>query len=160
MAPRPAGARDDGALEFATADPSFPRTDSRARLIPELRSRNISSFRAGWVERAGKSLGKPIIPQPPPSRPGSVCDRQDSPTSQVGASITSGWFHTPTCFGHRPAPILTAPHSGSWAAALMDSSQRDAGTDGGEADVEARGTATAGWPGQHRAHTIPPISVA
>ena len=67
MAPLRTGARDDGAVEFATSDRSLPRTDSRARLIPELRSRNISSFRAGWVERAGKSLGKPISLEPAPS---------------------------------------------------------------------------------------------
>jgi len=67
MAPLRTGARDDGAVEFATLDRSFPRKESRARLIPELRSRNISSFRAGWVERAGKSLGKPISLEPAPS---------------------------------------------------------------------------------------------
>jgi len=51
MAPLRTGVRDDGAVEFATPDRSLPRNDSRARLIPELRSRNISRFRAGWVER-------------------------------------------------------------------------------------------------------------
>ena len=66
MAPLRTGARDDGAVEFATLDRSFPRKESRARLIPELRSRNISSFRADWVTRAGKSLGKPIILEPAP----------------------------------------------------------------------------------------------
>jgi len=66
MAPLRTAARGDGAGEFATPDRSLPRNDSRARLIPELRSRNISSFRAGRVERAGKSLGKPIILEPAP----------------------------------------------------------------------------------------------
>jgi len=94
MAPLRTGARDDGAVEFATPDRSLPRNDSRARLIPELRSRNISRFRAGWVERAGKSLGKPIILEPAPLVQETVHDRRESSSSRVGASITSRWLHT------------------------------------------------------------------
>jgi hypothetical protein len=92
MAPLRTGARGDGAVEFATPDRSLPRNDSRARLIPELRSRNISSFRAGWVERAGKSLGKPIILEPAPLVQETVHDGRDSPSSRVGASITGRGF--------------------------------------------------------------------
>lgn len=159
MAPLRTGARDDGTVEFATPDRSLPRTDSTARLIPELRSRNISSFRAGWVERAGKSLGKPIILEP------AALVRSGARSAGFAVFTGGRLDHEPvashsTCFGDRPAPILTEPHSGSWSAALMDTSQRHAGPHGGEADVEARGTATAWCPGQHRADTIPPIRVA
>src|SRR6266508_1783005 len=94
MAPLRTGAPDDGAVEFATPDWSLPRNDSRARLIPELMSRNISSFRTGWVERAGKSLGKPIILEPAPSGPGNGARSTGFVVFRVGASITSRWLHT------------------------------------------------------------------
>src|SRR5437867_400752 len=93
MAPLRTGARDDGAVEFATPDPSLPRNDSRARLIPELMSRNISSFRTDRVEIAGKSLGKPIILEPAPMVQETAHDRRDSPSSG-GASIASCGLHT------------------------------------------------------------------
>src|SRR6266542_1436962 len=92
MAPLRTGARDDGAVEFATPDRSLPRNDSRARLIPELMSRNISSFRTGWVERAGKSLGKPIILEPAPLVQETADDRRDSSSSEWAPRSRAGGF--------------------------------------------------------------------